>query len=188
MNILSAYLASRPAPICNAIRIPMIAASSIIMAALIECAFSATSASRDGISWNWNENREVGQYVNGDWWVVGPVTITGITRPNNTPGLDGSMLGPTWMGGWPSQGFDNRMENLTYAADLNVANSLPRTLPVNSTLISSISAASASELDKFRGTRPLLKQAGTDRRDCSSAKRKLSPPLCGKRQNLNVEC
>jgi hypothetical protein len=35
--------------------------------------------SRNGFTWTFSTFREVGKYVNGDWWVVGPVTITAIT-------------------------------------------------------------------------------------------------------------
>ncbi len=44
-----------------------------------QSAIAATSVPKDGFTWIWREDRQVGQYANGDWWVVGPVTITAIT-------------------------------------------------------------------------------------------------------------
>jgi len=51
------------------------------LTAIMSCqpAVAATSASKNGITWNFSTDRPVGQYANGDWWVVGPVTITSIT-------------------------------------------------------------------------------------------------------------
>ena len=42
--------------------------------------FSATSVSQFGVTWSFSQDRPVGQFANGDWWVVGPVTITGAAR------------------------------------------------------------------------------------------------------------
>lgn len=38
-----------------------------------------TSVSQDGVTFHFSEPRTVGQYVDGSWWVQGPVTITSIT-------------------------------------------------------------------------------------------------------------
>ena len=55
-----------------------------VCAAMLFCflgtpAFAASSLSQYGITWTFDRDRQVGQYVNGDWWVVGPVTIVNIT-------------------------------------------------------------------------------------------------------------
>jgi hypothetical protein len=115
--------------------------------------FAATSVSRHGITWTFDKDRNVGQFVNGDWWVVGPVTVvsvspapgegktpgeehksiygTAATRPD-TAMRNGSMIaaGP---GG--SQGFDSRLRN--YKAELSVA--FPVSVAPGQTLISSVS-------------------------------------------------
>ena len=36
------------------------------------------------ITWQFNHTYTVGQFANGDWWVVGPVTITNITPDYRT--------------------------------------------------------------------------------------------------------
>jgi len=54
---------------------------------------TATQVSQHGITWTFSEPREVGQFVNGDWWVVGPVTITGYS-PAPSGGMHGSMVNP----------------------------------------------------------------------------------------------
>ena len=95
----------------------------------------ASSVSQHGITWEFDREYEVGQFITGDYWVIGPVTITSITRPNNNPERDGSMVNPM-----PTQahGYDSRISN-RYDPDLNVANSLPLALEPGSSLISMIS-------------------------------------------------
>ena len=70
-------------------------------------AFAATtdSVSQYGITWKFAKKHLVGTFVNGDYWVLGPVTITSIT-----PSFDGSHHGwevnPLVSG---NQGFDKRI-------------------------------------------------------------------------------
>ena len=35
--------------------------------------------SQYGITWTFDEPRRVGRFVNGDWWVMGPVTVVRVT-------------------------------------------------------------------------------------------------------------
>ena len=95
----------------------------------------ASSVSQHGITWEFDREYQVGRFITGDYWVIGPVTITYITRPNNNPERDGSMVNPM-----PSQshGYSSRISN-RYRDDLNVANQLPLTLPPDSSLVSTIS-------------------------------------------------
>jgi parallel beta-helix repeat protein len=51
----------------------------IIMLFLPSIVSADTSVTQYGITWSWQEDREVGQFANGDYWVVGPITITSIT-------------------------------------------------------------------------------------------------------------
>jgi len=39
---------------------------------------TASSISKDGITWTFSQSLPVGQFVHGDYYVVGPVTITAI--------------------------------------------------------------------------------------------------------------
>lgn len=98
----------------------------------------ALNITSHGITWTISGTPASGTFVNGDPWVVGPVTITAITRPNGAADKDGSMF-IDGLGGWGANGFDSRSENVTYSAARNVANSLPLAVAVNKSLVSSIS-------------------------------------------------
>jgi len=61
---------------------------------------------RHGITWTFSEKAKVGRFVNGDYYVVGPVTIEAIT-PKPETGRNGSVLNlPLHQG---KSGFDNRV-------------------------------------------------------------------------------
>ncbi len=97
--------------ILRVLSIPLVAASLIAMTALSERASAATSVSQFGITWSFSADRQVGQYANGDWWVVGPVTITNITPKSVVSGgrvIHGSMVNPD-SSMYPQQGFDSDM-------------------------------------------------------------------------------
>lgn len=53
------------------------------------------SVSQYGITWRFGEARPTGRFINGDWWVVGPVDVVEVT-----PGWDGkhngSMINPRY--------------------------------------------------------------------------------------------
>lgn len=102
--------------------------------------FGAISVSRHGITWTFDRDRVTGQYANGDPWVVGPVVITAIS-PKPSVGRNGSMLNPS-IGN--RQSFDDRYIATynPYDDALNVGTKLPLTVQANSSLVSSISAAS----------------------------------------------
>ena len=100
---------------------------------------------KNDVTWTFSESKQVGQYANGDWWVVGPVTITGVT-PNTirTTGSErhGMMVNPgngdyTGSGVTPWHGFDSRIQWHEYKPTLNVT--LPYTAAVNSSLVKSVS-------------------------------------------------
>lgn len=65
----------------------------------------ASSVTQYGITWTFSEQKEVGQFANGDWWVKGPVTITSIT-PDYNGSRHGWEVNPT---GPLGQGFDDRI-------------------------------------------------------------------------------
>ena len=122
-----------------------------VVAAALLCglgtpAFAATSVSQYGITWTFSADRPTGQFVNGDWWVVGPVTITNITpRDTKADGITmhGSMLNPP-AGIFGQQGFDSRLYlhsngGVPYSDSLNVARAFPFSVPAGSSLLSSAS-------------------------------------------------
>lgn len=122
----------------------------------------ATSISQYGITWTFAADMQTGQFVNGDYWVVGPVTITGITPASTVVSgrtMNGSMVNPT-AGISVQQGFDSSMTANGFNAALNAArpggNDLspgnPLVLAAGSSLISTISHPTA-------GNRPQLTDA-----------------------------
>jgi len=88
-------------------------------------ASAATSISQHGITWTWTEDRQLGQYANGDYWVVGPITMTSISPGSSVTGsgrvINGTMINPT-AAQYPSQGFDSHMsegQGVGWSATLN---------------------------------------------------------------------
>lgn len=73
----------------------------------------------------WNEDRQTGQFANGDYWVVGPITVNSIT-PNSVPFtidgksriINGAMINPV-SGSYPMTGLDSRLTN--YDESYNIA-------------------------------------------------------------------
>jgi hypothetical protein len=103
---------------------------------------NATSITKDGITWTFSQAAAVGQFVNGDYYVVGPVTVTSIspTPQTSAPYMNGSVLDlPTKDG---KSAFDQRLNDGTdesywfNAADRVVA---PLSLRPGDALVSSIS-------------------------------------------------
>ena len=113
---------------------------------------TASSLQQFGITWTFDRPYEVGQFANGDWWVVGPVTITSITPPSEKirgRTINGSMVNPTPRDG-QRQGYDSTMyaqyrlpeyfgQELNAAYGVDAAN--PLVLQPHSSLVSTISEA-----------------------------------------------
>jgi hypothetical protein len=119
--------------------------------------FGATSLSQFGITWTFDHDYPTGQYANGDYWVVGPVVIIGITPASvNVSGWikNGSQLNAPVA---EDQGYDSSMV-LAYTAaknvarpggnDLSAGNSLVIT---NGSLISTISVATTNNRPQLQG-------------------------------------
>lgn len=71
----------------------------------------AISVSQYGITWRFDAPVEAGRFVNGDWWVVGPVTVVSVTpAPGPAPaGEKFDAVKGVW--GDTSQRDDKRMRN-----------------------------------------------------------------------------
>jgi len=99
-------------------RLPLLAASSITFLSLTvpESAAQTTlqsSITKDGITWTFDKAVPAGQFVNGDYYVVGPVNVTAIspTPGTSAPYMNGSVLNlPTPDG---KSGFDQRLNDGT---------------------------------------------------------------------------
>jgi hypothetical protein len=133
----------------------------------------AQSVTQYGITWTFDKPYTVGKFVTGDYWVIGPVTVVSVSpapgpAPANEPATSGkSIYGTTMLvtdprmrngsmiilgrdreadkgTGFGAQGYDSR--GLVYAPKLSVA--FPLQLPVNQSLISSISTETYDDKGK----------------------------------------
>jgi hypothetical protein len=115
----------------------------------------ADQVSQYGITWKFDRDYPVGQFVNGDWWVLGPVTVVSVTPgPSPAPSDEVNDLGTnSWgdtglqdnkerrngsmvvMSLGPAQGYDTR--GVTY--DPSASITFPYPLPADRSLISSVS-------------------------------------------------
>jgi len=110
---------------------------------------SASSITKDGVTWTFSQPVPVGQFVTGDYYVVGPVTITAINPPPTTasPYENGSVVNlPTANG---KSGFDSRLNDGTDESwwfDASLRSYPPITLKPGDALVSSISLVTIHSL------------------------------------------
>ncbi len=102
------------------------------IALLVLCAVSygatTTSITQHGITWNFSSAVTYGQFVNGDYWVIGPLTVSSVS-PTPGGGRNGSMVNPS-VGG--SQAYDDR----AYGYTSSVGVSFPYYMTAGKSLIS----------------------------------------------------
>lgn len=78
----------------------------LLLLLLVQSAISQTTTTitQFGITWNFSEAREFGQFANGDYWVQGPVTITSMLPAwDDATGRNGWMVNP--VAGAASNGY-----------------------------------------------------------------------------------
>ena len=97
----------------------------------------AASVEQYGITWTFAEPARVGTFANGDFWVVGPVTVRAVS-PAPAPGRSGSVVNPP---AGKKQGYDDRIHG--YDASLRAA--FPLTLRPGQSLVSTHSVAKIGE-------------------------------------------
>ena len=115
----------------------------LLMLTLASCALAAQDAatidekpagkdsiSQHGITWTFEKPRPAGRFVNGDWWVIGPVTVTKID-----PAFDGTKNGSTVDVIANEQGYDAR--GACYKKPQTI--STPLTVVPGTSLISTLS-------------------------------------------------
>jgi hypothetical protein len=111
---------------CKKLNSQSIFSALILLVMLIPgISHGATQVSKDGITWTFDKDYQVGQFVNGDYWVIGPVKI------NQISATGGSMVNPMPQ----RQAYDSRLNgsfNVTYVSPV----STPLTLNANSSLVS----------------------------------------------------
>ncbi|NLF32057.1 MAG: hypothetical protein GX591_14365 [Planctomycetes bacterium] len=142
------------------------------------------SITQYGITWTFDHVHQTGQFANGDWWVVGPVSITAIDPVSEvvigTTSLDGfvaggadprprtmngSMLDPVTPPGGSRQGFDSEMYiwhsisgaiyGPKYDAAMNVALGVSAATPLRIPQAASL----VSTISHPQGAQPQLKAA-----------------------------
>ena len=135
-----------------------------------------------GITWTFEKPTLCGRFVNGDWWVLGPVKVVAIHPASVVDGdrvRHGSMINPD-----PRsllQGYDSAMfgdgGQARYDAARNVALGVDRTKPLllqpGSSLVSSISHAQPSQLPQLESCAVLTCLAESPPPDA------FRPPYCG---------
>lgn len=155
------------------------------LSALASSCFAATSISQYGITWTWTEDLTVGQYANGDYYVVAPdgITITDITPASTLISgrtINGSMANPT-AGSNAPQGFDSGANSNTFIAALNVARPGNNDLSAENPLVLSAGTSLVSCISHpVAGTRPQLTDAAVLTIVATApAEGSFRPPYCG---------
>jgi len=110
---------------------------------------TASSISRDGITWTFSQAVPVGQFVTGDYFVIGPVTVTAIDpAPTiSSPYENGSVVNLPSANG--KSGFDSRLNDgsdESWWFDASLRSYPPITLKPGDSLVSSISLAQIHSL------------------------------------------
>lgn len=98
---------------------------------------TASSVTQDGITWTFDKSYPVGRYINGDWWVLRPVTVAHIS-PKWDGTRHGSQVNPLPGNsniGRPQGYHTGAPDNRTSA---NAAIEMPLPLEPNDSLVSTI--------------------------------------------------
>ena len=126
---------------------------------------STNQISQFGITWTFDRQYEYGRFANGDYWVVGPVTVININPASSEAGgrvINGSMINPSPRLG-STQGYDSSMFGVygpNYNAGLNAARPGNRALSSSNPLIVQPSSSLVSTISMpDAGHRPQLKTA-----------------------------
>jgi hypothetical protein len=104
---------------------------------------AANSVSYQGFTWTFSSDRPTGTFVNGEPYVIGPVTVTAISPAWN--GSDnGSMVNPVaaTRNGFTPRPDSSLLAAYRYDSTKNVATQLPRTLQPGDVLVSSKTVSS----------------------------------------------
>ncbi len=110
-------------------------------------AFAATSVSQYGITWTFGGDFQTGQFANGDYWVIGPVTITSITPAFNgiNNGWQVNPLSST-MQGFDAGAYHNGNQN---SFDAGLVPGLPYTAQPGESIVKTISKFQGSSADCY---------------------------------------
>ena len=154
----SASAPPRPEPLPPAAPAP--APAPVPPPAAPAAAATVRELSQYGITWTFAEPVQAGRYVTGDWWVVGPVTVSAVT-PVPAPGRNGSVVDPP---AGDKHGYDERIPG--YDAALAVV--FPLSLAPGRSLVSTASVEKVGERtpDATEGELGLL-MAGVEQKEAA---------------------
>jgi hypothetical protein len=141
--------------------------SSLVVGLLVcQSSYAVRQVDQFGITWTFDKDYGVGQFANGDYYVVGPVTIIRIEPASveiDGRTINGSSVNPSPEFG-QTQGYDSGMYGTfagpgVYAPGLNAARpngedlsgSNPMILPPGSSLVSAISTAETDGSTQLQG-------------------------------------
>jgi hypothetical protein len=120
--------------------------AAMLLSPLSHSQSTVSSITQHGITWRFSAPVQAGQYINGDYWVVGPVTIQSVS-PGWNGGQHGSMLNPPSGGGAGRvQAYDSRIRNF----DANLAARYPLKMHPGDSLVSTISVTGAQQKHIYR--------------------------------------
>jgi hypothetical protein len=94
---------------------------------------TVSSITSNGITWSFASQLTAGQYINGDWWVLGPAMVSSISPSSqlrsDTSVKNGSVIADTLNLNY--QGFDSGLEyHLPYSSILNVGLDINESAPL----------------------------------------------------------
>ena len=115
---------------------------SNISCSVISDTSTTTSITQYGITWKFSTPVKYGQFVSGDFWVIGPVTLSSVS-PAPLSGNNGSMINPIPGG---MQGLDSGAGRY----DSSLSLTFPKVLNPGDALLSSISL-DGSETGEWNG-------------------------------------
>jgi hypothetical protein len=98
------------------------------------------SITRHGITWTFSEPVRIGQFVNGDFYVVGPVVVSAVDPPPRN-GRNGSVVNLPAVN--HRSGFDSRVKENRY--DPSLRSAPPIRLTPGDSLVSTISFEQVGE-------------------------------------------
>jgi len=142
---------------------------------------TASSVSRHGFVWTFDTTYTVGQFANGDYWVLDPgsgVTLNSVTPNYTSVGWHqhGMMSNPI-AGTNANDGFDSTTR--TFDSSLNIADTLPATFSGGTSLVKAESQSSQSNVPQLLGAGILTVVSTTP------SAGDFRPPYCGTDKSLN---
>jgi hypothetical protein len=153
--------------------------------------YAESQLSQFDITWTFNRDYTVGQFANGDYWVLGPVTIIAIDPPSTDIDgrtMNGSMINPSpKLRSW--QGYDSAMYGKygqRFDPNLNVGRPNNRDLSArnylvlqpHSSLVSTISIPKAGNIPQLK-TAAILTVLAEPAPEGS-----FRPPYCGSEKTI----